>query len=323
MALQHTVGRSVSLYGIGLHTGATAEVTLHPAPEDHGIAFVRTDVDHAPVIKADIDNVVDLSRGTAVGKDGITVHSTEHCMSALAGLQIDNCLIEVNAPELPLMDGSAMPFVDMIKKAGAVEQRASRKFIVIDDPVVYTNGEVAIEVLPSTSFSVTAMIDYRHPSLGKQETTLSRMADYVREFAPARTFCFLSEIEWLREQELIKGGHLDSAVVVQDVELTPAHVEYMRKLFNERGPIVAGTNGFLNNVELRYVNELCRHKVVDLIGDLYLLGGPIRGHIRAARTGHAANIELAKKIRARDGHFLAAEAIRAATYSGSIESKQS
>jgi UDP-3-O-[3-hydroxymyristoyl] N-acetylglucosamine deacetylase / 3-hydroxyacyl-[acyl-carrier-protein] dehydratase len=298
MPMQHTIGKSVSLTGVGLHTGSPATVTLHPAPENHGIKFVRTDIDKSPVIEADIDNVVDLSRGTAVGKEGVSVHSTEHCMSALAGLQIDNCLIEVKAPELPLMDGSALPYVELIQNAGIVEQQEQREYITIDEPIVYTKGDIALGILPSQSFCVTVMIDYKHPQLGAQHTTLFRLDDYVKDFAPSRTFCFLSEVEKLREQGLIKGGSLNSAVVVQDVELTKDHIEYIRSLFNEKGPIAKGKNGFLNGVQLRFVNELCRHKVVDLVGDLYLLGKPVLGHIQAARTGHAANIELAKKIRA-------------------------
>ena len=286
------------LSGVGLHTGAAANVTLKPAPENYGIRFVRTDIENAPEILADIDNVVDLSRGTALGINDVSVYSTEHCMSALAGMQIDNCRVEVDAPELPLMDGSAMPYVGLIQKIGIEEQHEQREFISIDEPIVYTKGDIALGVLPSQSFCVTVMIDYKHPALGAQHTTLFRLDDYAREFASARTFCFLSEIEKLREKGLIKGGSLDSAMVVQDVELTEEHIEYMRTLFNEKGPIIRGANGFLNNVALRYPNELCRHKVVDLIGDLYLLGKPLRGHIQAARTGHAANIELAKKIRA-------------------------
>ena len=297
MPMQHTIGKSVSLTGVGLHTGATATVTLNPAPEDYGIKFVRTDIDKSPEIEADIDNVVDLSRGTAIGKKGVSVHTTEHCMSALAGMQIDNCRVEVHAPELPLMDGSAMPFVDMIQSAGIVEQRAMREYITIDEPVVYTKGDVAIGVLPSQSFCVTVMIDYKHPALGAQHTTLFKIDDYSKEFAPARTFCFLSEVEKLREQGLIKGGTLQSAVVVQDIEVTDAQIEHLRSLFNEHGPIRRGENGFLNGMELRFFNELCRHKVVDLMGDLYLLGKPLLGHIQAARTGHAANIALAKMIR--------------------------
>jgi UDP-3-O-[3-hydroxymyristoyl] N-acetylglucosamine deacetylase/3-hydroxyacyl-[acyl-carrier-protein] dehydratase len=298
MGMQHTIGRSISLSGVGLQTGVSATVTLHPAPEDYGIKFIRTDIENCPEIEADIDNVVDLRRGTAVGKKDITVHTTEHCMSALCGMQIDNCRIEVHAPELPLMDGSAQPYVDLIQEAGIIEQRAMREYITIDDPIVYTKGDVAIGILPSQAFCVTVMIDYKHPALGAQHTTLFRIDDYAKEFAPARTFCFLSEVEALREQGLIKGGTLQSAVVVQDVDLTDEQMAGLQSMFSEQGPLFRGTNGFLNNVELRFFNELCRHKVVDLMGDLYLLGKPILGHIQAARTGHAANIALAKMIRA-------------------------
>jgi len=191
-----------------------------------------------------------------------------------------------------------MPYVEQLQKVGIVEQQEQRDYITIDEPIVYTKGNIALGILPSQSFCVTVMIDYKHPQLGTQHTTLFRIDDYAKDFAPARTFCFLSEVEKLREQGLIKGGSLDSAVVVQDVELTSDHIEYIRTLFNEKGPIKKGENGFLNNVQLRFFNELCRHKVVDLMGDLYLLGKPLLGHIQAARTGHAANIELAKKIRA-------------------------
>lgn len=298
MMNQHTINKSVFLTGVGLHTGVTATVTLNPAPENYGIKFLRTDIPDAPEIEADIDNVVDLSRGTAIGKDGVSIHSVEHCMSALAGLQIDNCRIEVNAPELPLMDGSSLPYVELIESVGLEQQQAQREYITISEPIVYMKGDIGLAMLPSHLFCVTVMIDYKHPALGAQHTALFRIEDYTKEFAPARTFCFLSEIEMLREKGLIKGGSLGSAMVVQDVELNEDHIAYMRKLFNETEPITKGENGFLNNVKLRFPNELCRHKVVDLMGDLYLLGKPILGHIQAARTGHAANIEFAKKIRA-------------------------
>ena len=298
MALQHTVGKHVTLSGTGLHTGETAQVVLKPAPENFGIRFARIDLDKPVEIAADIDNVVDIARGTAIGKDGFKIYSVEHLMAAFAGLEIDNCLVEVNAQEIPLMDGSAVPWIELIQKAGIIEQAAQREYIKIDDPlVIYMKDDVTFAILPSPQFRATIMIDYKHPALGAQHTTLISLKDFVKDFAPARTFCFLSEIEKLRESGLIKGGRLDNAVVVQDVELTTDHINYMRSLFGWKGPIEKGTNGFVNNVQLRYFNELCRHKVVDLLGDFYLLGKPILAHIQAARTGHAANIEMAKKIR--------------------------
>lgn len=298
MALQHTIGKPVSLSGIGLHTGTEATVTLNPAPENSGIRFVRIDLPQAPEIDADIDNVVEITLGTTLGKDGVKVHTIEHLMSALAGLQIDNCCIHVFGDEVPVMDGSALPFVELIQKAGVVEQAAQREYIVIDKPMwLYNKEDVALSVFPADHFHITLMVDYNHPAIGAQHTTMFTLDEYIREFAPARTFCFLSWVEKIREQGLIKGGTPESAIVVQDVPLTNEHIEYLRSLFNLKGPIKEGKNGFLNNTKLRFYNELCRHKAVDLIGDLYLLGKPLAAHVLAARTGHAANVELARKIR--------------------------
>ncbi|MDR2577737.1 MAG: bifunctional UDP-3-O-[3-hydroxymyristoyl] N-acetylglucosamine deacetylase/3-hydroxyacyl-ACP dehydratase [Chitinispirillales bacterium] len=298
MASQHTIAKSVSLTGVGLHTGVTSTVTLNPAPANYGIRFVRTDLDGAPEIPADIDYVADLSRGTAIGKDGVRVYSVEHVMSCLAGLEIDNCRVEVNAQEIPLLDGSAMPYVKLVQEAGVTKQDAEREFINITEPLIYTKGDIALSVFPLDHLRVTMDVDYRHPVLGVQHATMISLKDYVSGFAPARTFCFLSEIQKLRELELIKGGSLDSALVIQDIELTAEQVDYMRKLFDTyKGPIESGQNGLLNNTELRYPNEPCRHKIMDLVGDFYLLGKPLNAHVVASRTGHAANVETAKVIR--------------------------
>ena len=297
MSRQHTIGKSVSLTGTGLHTGVPTKVTFNPAPENYGIRFVRSDLATQPEIIADIDNVVDLARGTTIGKDDVRVYSIEHVMAAFNGLRIDNCRIEVEAQEIPLMDGSAQPYVKLIREAGIIEQKAEREYIVITEPLMYVNGDVALAIFPLDHFRLTLEIDYNYPALGAQYTTLFSLDDFEKDFAPSRTFCFLSEIEKLREQELIKGGSLSSALVVQDVELTGEHINYIRRLFPNEGPIEPGKNGFLNNTELRYRNEPCRHKALDLIGDFYLLGKPLKAHIIGARTGHAANIAGAKKIR--------------------------
>ncbi|MBD3315168.1 MAG: bifunctional UDP-3-O-[3-hydroxymyristoyl] N-acetylglucosamine deacetylase/3-hydroxyacyl-ACP dehydratase [Chitinivibrionales bacterium] len=298
MALQHTIGEPVSLSGKGLHTGETASITLKPADEDYGIRFVRNDLEGSPEIVADIDNVVDVRLGTTIGMDGVKVHTIEHLMSALAGLGVDNCRVEVEGPEVPVMDGSALPFVEIIRKSRVVEQRAQREYLRIDKPLwLYDKGDVGLSIFPADHFHITLMVEYKHPAIGAQHTTLFTLDDYVKDFAPARTFCFLSWVEKIREQGLIKGGCLDGAVVVQDVPLTVEHIDYIRRLFNIEGPIEDGKNGFLNNTELRFPNELCRHKAVDLIGDLALLGKPLSAHVLAARTGHAANIEVARKIR--------------------------
>lgn len=297
MALQQTISKSVSLSGVGLHTGALAEVTFNPAPENYGIRFVRVDLENKPEILADIDNVVDLSRGTAIGKDSVRIYTVEHVMSCFAAMGVDNCRVEVSAQEIPIMDGSSKPFVDLVKEAGIVEQQAEREYITIDEPAMFVKGDVALAAFPLDHFRLTLEIDYNYPALGAQYTTLFSLDDYEKDFAPARTFCFLSEIEKLREQGLIKGGSLDSALVVQDVDLTKEHIDYIRRLFSWQGPIESGENGFLNTTQLRFWNEPCRHKALDLIGDLYLLGKPIRAHIIGARTGHAANIAVAKTIR--------------------------
>lgn len=298
MPLQHTIQKTVFFTGTGLHTGETTTVTLNPAPENYGIRFIRTDVKESPEIEADIDNVVDLARGTSIGKNGVKIFSVEHLMSAFAGLEIDNCRVELDAQEIPIMDGSALPFVELIQKAGIVEQAAQREILTVDEyMLVEMKDNITFGILPSNAFRATIMIDYNHPALGAQHTTLFKLNDYVSDFAPSRTFCFLSEIEKLREAGLIKGGRLDNAVVVQDVELTTDHISYMRKLFDWKGPIHQGNNGFVNDTKLRFPNELARHKMVDMLGDFYLLGKPLLCHIQAARTGHAANIEMAKKIR--------------------------
>jgi UDP-3-O-[3-hydroxymyristoyl] N-acetylglucosamine deacetylase/3-hydroxyacyl-[acyl-carrier-protein] dehydratase len=300
MEAQKTIKKAASLTGTGLHSGEQATVTLYPAPENHGIKFVRTDCENAPEIEADIDNVVDLVRGTAIGRKDIKIFSIEHCMSALSGMEIDNCRVEVTTGELPLLDGSSFPYVELIKNAGIQKQDEPRNYITIDKPILlYQDNDTAYSLFPSSHFNMTLMIDYshKHPVVGVQHTTLYNREDYEKEFAPARTFCFLSEIETLREQGRIKGGSLDSAVVVQDIDLTEEHIAYMRRLFDYDGPIEPGKNGFLNNAQLRFYNELCRHKAVDLIGDLYLLGRPIQGHVLAAKTSHETNHKFAQKIR--------------------------
>jgi UDP-3-O-[3-hydroxymyristoyl] N-acetylglucosamine deacetylase / 3-hydroxyacyl-[acyl-carrier-protein] dehydratase len=298
MPLQQTVAKPITLEGVGLHTGELARVTLNPAPEDSGIVFVRVDAPDRPEIQADIDNVVDLARGTAIGNGTVKIHTIEHVMAAFAGLGIDNCRVEVDAPEIPLMDGSALPFVKAVEEAGVSQQSLPRQYITVDRPIDHVNGDLAIGVYPSDHFRLTVQIDYRHPALGVQYTTMFSLDDFGKEYAPARTFCFLSEIEQLRERDLIKGGALDSALVVQDVDLADDHIEYIKRLFKESRPIKQGTNGFLNNTKPRFPNEPCRHKALDLLGDLYLLGRPIKAHIFAARPGHATNHEMAKKIRA-------------------------
>lgn len=297
---QRTIQTSVSCTGKGLHTGVESTITFKPAPENFGYRFVRTDVEGCPEIKADIQHVIDISRGTTIEKDGIRVHTVEHVLAAITGLRLDNILIELTGKEPPVMDGSAIDFVKALQKAGIEEQNVQREVLEIDRAIAYSdsNRGVDIHVLPSDQFRVTFMVDYKYPSLGTQYTSVYNMEEtFATEIAPARTFCFLSEIQALKEQGLIRGGALDNAVVIVDKKIDNGEIDRLKSLFDIEEDIILGANGILNGKELRFKNEPVRHKALDLIGDLALLGIPIKGHVIAARSGHAANVELVKLIR--------------------------
>ncbi|MGM0443093.1 MAG: bifunctional UDP-3-O-[3-hydroxymyristoyl] N-acetylglucosamine deacetylase/3-hydroxyacyl-ACP dehydratase [Fibrobacterota bacterium] len=295
---QKTIRKAGSLSGIGLHTGAESTVKLVPAPVDYGIRFVRTDLENQIEIPADIDFIVGNARGTAIGIDNAVVHTIEHLMATLAAFGVSNLRVEVDAEEIPLMDGSAQPFFKLIRELEIEEQDAEQEYIVVDEPMwLFDNGNTALSVFPADQFHVTLMIDFDNPAIGAQHTTLFNLQDFETDFAPARTFCFLSEIEQLRRSGLIKGASINSAVVVQDRDFSMEDASELEALMENNEEIVPGRNGFVNNTELRFENELCRHKALDLVGDLYLLGKPLKGHILGARSGHAANHELAKKIR--------------------------
>jgi UDP-3-O-[3-hydroxymyristoyl] N-acetylglucosamine deacetylase/3-hydroxyacyl-[acyl-carrier-protein] dehydratase len=290
----------VSISGIGLHTGVKTTATFNPAPENFGIRFKRLDLENCPEIVADIDHVLDISRGTTIGQNDFRIHTVEHILSAVFGLQIDNILIELTEKEPPVMDGSASPFVDVLLQSGIQIQKALRNELVIDKTITYsdTDREVDIHILPSDKFRVTFMTDYKVQSLGTQYTAMYSLEDdFVEEFAPSRTFCLFSEIIELKNHGLIKGGNVDNAVVFVDTKVKGKEINNLKKLFNTDEDFFTGDNGILNGTELRFENEPVRHKVVDLIGDLALLGSPIRGHVIAARSGHAANVELVKKIK--------------------------
>ena len=297
---QRTVRNSKSCNGIGLHTGVESTITFHPAPEDYGIRFMRSDIKNSPEIKADIDHVVDISRGTTIEEKNVRIHTVEHALAAVTGLQIDNVLIELNSKEPPVMDGSAKDFVDALLDAGPIFQNKKRKVLVIDRAVNYTDyyRDIDIHVIPSDRFRVTFLVEYPLPALGTQYEAIYNMEeDFAVEVAPARTFCFLSEVEMLREQGLIKGGALDNALVIVDKEIDKNEIERLRDLFGIEEDIIHGVNGVLNGKVLRFKNEPVRHKTLDLIGDLALLGFPIKGHVTAARAGHASNVEFVKKLK--------------------------
>ncbi len=297
---QCTIKNDVSISGIGLHTGVQTTATFKPAESNSGIRFKRLDLEDCPEIIADIDHVIDISRGTTIGQNGFRIHTVEHILAAVVGLKIDNILIELTEKEPPVMDGSASPFVEKLIEAEIVEQNAHRDELVIDQTITYSDSKrgVDIHVLPSDKFRITFMTDYQFSSLGTQYTALySLEEDFIKEFAPSRTFCFYSEIEGMKKQGLIKGGGVDNALVFLDKEVDESEIDELKELLNIDSDVFCGDNGILNGVELRFPNEPVRHKALDLIGDLALLGIPIRGHIIAARSGHAANVELVKKIK--------------------------
>ena len=297
---QRTIRHSKSCQGIGLHTGVDSVITFHPAPENYGIRFVRSDIKDSPEIKADIDHVVDISRGTTIEENDVRIHTVEHALAAVTGLRIDNVMIELNGKEPPVMDGSAKDFVDALMDAGIITQESERKVLEITRAVNYTDyyRDIDIHVIPSDRFRVTFLVEYPLPALGTQYEAIYNMEeDFAVEVAPARTFCFLSEIEMLKEQGLIKGGGLDNALVIVDKKIDQIEMNRIQNLLGIEETMIQGANGILNGKLLRFKNEPVRHKTLDLIGDLALLGTPIKGHVTAARAGHASNVEFVKKLK--------------------------
>jgi UDP-3-O-[3-hydroxymyristoyl] N-acetylglucosamine deacetylase/3-hydroxyacyl-[acyl-carrier-protein] dehydratase len=298
---QRTIQNPIELKGTGLHTGVSSTIRFSPAPVGTGVVFRVPSNGDTIDLKADIEHVVDVNRGTTLAYGDAKVHTVEHVLSALAGLEIDNCICELDNIEPPVGDGSSKPFVDVLLEAGIETQDEPKIYFEPDTPINYTEPGRGVDliVLPSDDFRVTFMIDYRNPALGTQYTTLASLEDeYAGEFAPARTFCFLSEVEALHKQGLIKGGSLDSAVVICDDSYTQADAERLRDAIGYPNPFKIGETGIVDDVPLRFYNEPVRHKVVDLIGDLSLIGRPIKAHVLAARAGHAANVALVRKIRA-------------------------
>ena len=296
---QRTIKEPVSVEGIGLHTGCRSKLRFKPADINTGVKFVRVDLPDKPEIPADIEHVVDIIRGTTLAVGDVKVHTVEHVLSAIAGMEIDNIIIEIDAIEPPVGDGSALPFVEALKKAGIVEQDSPRDYLIIEETVAYSDPEnnIDIVVMPSDEFRITFMVDYQNPALGTQYTSMYSLKEYEKEYAPARTFCFLSEVEMLREHGLAKGGRLDNALVILDKDLDDREMKRLKDLFGLKEDIKPSKNGILNNETLRFPNEPVRHKVVDLIGDLSLIGVPLKAHILAGRSGHKSNVELVKKLR--------------------------
>ena len=295
---QHTLKKSATISGTGLHSGILADMTLTPADPGYGIYFQRIDLVEKPLIKADCDLVSDVSRGTTLETNGVKVSTVEHVLAALVGMGVDNCLIEINGPEIPIMDGSSAPFVEMIEEAGVIEQDAEKIWFSIDENIHFYDENKRVEMLamPASEYSITTLIDFNSPVLGTQHAGLKRLVDFKKEIAPCRTFCFLHELETLLDNNLIKGGDINNAIVVVDKAVNGKEMERLKKIFKKE-KIEVKSEGYLNNLELRFPNEPARHKLLDVVGDLALIGYPIKAKIIANRPGHSTNIDFAKKIK--------------------------
>ena len=288
------------MHGVALHTGVSTTMTFKPAPEDYGIRFRRVDLGGSPEIPADVDHVVEVARGTTLAVGDAKVHTTEHVLAAVVGLQIDNIIIELDNIEPPIADGSAKPFVDMLMQAGLEDQDAPKDYLIIDQTIHYQNEEKGVDIvaLPTDDFRISVVIDYNNPALGSQHTGMFNLEkEFVTEFSSARTFCFLHEVEMLREQGLIKGGTMDNAIVIVDRNIDPSKLKPLAHKLGIDHSVILGSTKTLNNKSLHYRNEPARHKLLDLIGDLALIGAPLKAQILAARPGHASNVEFARKVR--------------------------
>ena len=296
---QTTIKKPVNVEGVGLHTGQIVSMTFMPAPENYGIKFQRVDLPGQPIIDADVDNVVDTSRGTTIEQNGGRVATVEHVMASLAGLEIDNCLVQINGGETPIMDGSSRYFIKALKDAGVVEQDAEREYFTIPQNVFYTESDRSVEMIamPLDDYRLTVMVDYNSPVLGSQHASITSLKEFESEVSSCRTFCFLHELELLYNNGLIQGGDLNNAIVIVDRVIEDHELEHLAKMFN-KPKVEVKKEGILNNVDLRFHNEPARHKLLDLIGDLALIGTPIKAQIMAARPGHAANVAFGKKIKA-------------------------
>ena len=294
---QNTIKSEISLSGVGLHTGNKVTMTFKPAPVNHGYAFVRIDLEGQPVIEASAAYVVNTQRGTNLEKNGVNINTSEHVLAAVYSLDIDNIIIEIDAPEPPIMDGSSQHFIEALEKAGIEQQNAVRDEYIVKEIISYKDSETGSEIIlmPSDEYQVTTMVDFGTKILGTQNASLEKLSDFKEEIAAARTFSFLHEIEMLLDNDLIKGGDLNNAIVYVDEEISEATTEKLKKVFKKES-ISVKSNGILDNLTLRWANEAARHKLLDVIGDLALVGTRIRGKIIANKPGHLVNTKFAKKL---------------------------
>lgn len=297
MVKQTTIGNEISLKGVGLHTGQEVTMTFKPAPVNNGITFVRVDLEGQPIIEADANYVVNTQRGTNLEKKGVKIQTPEHVLAAIVGCDIDNIIIELDASELPIMDGSSKYFVEALEKATIVEQDAERKVYVVKEVITYIDEATGSEitVIPADEYSVTTMVDFGTKVLGTQNATMKSIKEFKNEIASCRTFSFLHELETLLNNGLIQGGDLNNAIVYVDKEISEETMENLKKAFNKDN-ISVKPNGILDNLTLHYPNEAARHKLLDILGDLALIGTKIKGKIIANKPGHFVNTQFAKKM---------------------------
>lgn len=298
MAKQHTIQTPESVSGVGLHTGKTVTLTFKPAPENHGIRFQRVDLEGHPVVAAEISRVVSTQRGTTIKAGEAQVSTIEHVLSALTGLQIDNVLMEIDGPEVPIMDGSALPFIEALNKAGKEVQKEEREIFEIQEPIYFRDAEAGTEMmaLPADKYEVTTLIDFNSDVLGQQFAALQQIEDFEKEIAPCRTFVFLHELEFLFKQNLIKGGDLDNAIVIVDRVVSQEELDNLAKMLGKPSVRVE-KEGILNTLRLHFRNEPARHKLLDVVGDVTLLGLPIKGRIVATKPGHRTNVEFTRVLK--------------------------
>ena len=298
---QRTLKGIVKLSGIGLHTGVVANLEIHPAPANHGYKFQRVDLEGKPIIKADVERVVSTERGTTLEQNNAKVHTTEHVLAAIYGCQVDNALITVDGPEIPIMDGSSLKFVEAIEKVGYEDQEAERVYFELTENIPWEDEENGIEFLaiPDVNYRLTVMVDYQSPVLGTQHASMYHIGEFKSEIAKCRTFVFLRELEFLAKNNLIKGGDLDNAIVmVERPEISEKELTDLAKLLGKEDlKVDIDGIGVLNSTKLQYENEPARHKLLDIVGDLALIGKPIKAHILAARPGHSGNIRFAKVLK--------------------------
>lgn len=297
MVKQKTIKTAISLTGVGLHTGKEVTMTFKPAPANNGFTFVRVDLEGQPVIEADANYVVNTQRGTNLEKLGVQIQTPEHVLAALTGCDLDNVIIELNSSELPIMDGSSKYFVEAIEKAGVEEQEAKRNVYVVKEVISFTDEATGSEILvmPSDNYCITTMVDFGTKILGTQNATMKCLSEFKEEFSDSRTFSFLHELESLLDNGLIKGGDLNNAIVYVDKEISAATMENLKKAFG-KDELTVKPNGILDNLTLHYPNEAARHKLLDVVGDLSLIGTRIQGKIIANKPGHYVNTQFAKKL---------------------------